>query len=185
MHNKVVFHLARALGELGAPVLRFNFRGVGASAGSHDRGVGERADVAAALDHLARDYTELPICLAGFSFGSWVGSMVGCSDPRVTQIVAAGTPTRMFSNAAFVTCSKRKLFVQGGADEHGPAQELEAFVRRLPEPKALCVIPEADHFFTGHADELREAVAGYFALEGLPPALTHMERVRGPSNSHR
>ncbi len=185
MHNKVVFSIAKALGVLGSPVLRFNFRGVGASAGAYAEGVGERDDVRAALDHLARLFPDLPLCLAGFSFGIWVGSTVGCTDERVTQIVAVGTPTRLFDTRALLESRKRKLFVQGGGDEHGLAAELQAFVARLPEPKRLVVVPGADHFFTGRQEELRRAIADYFAADGPPTALTHTLRERGPSNSHR
>jgi alpha/beta superfamily hydrolase len=185
MHNKVVFSIAMALGELGAPVLRFNFRGVGRSAGTFAEGVGERDDARAALDHLAGLYPGLPICLGGFSFGNWVGSDVGCADSRVTQIVAVGTPTRMFENEGLLACRKRKLFVQGAADELGPLPELEAFVRRLPEPKELVVVPGADHFFAGRQDALRAAIGGYFAAEGAPLEATQTLRERGPSNSHR
>jgi alpha/beta superfamily hydrolase len=185
MHNKVVFHMARALGELGAPVLRFNFRGVGVSAGEYAGGIGELEDVRAALDHLGDLYPELPLCVAGFSFGNWVGSRVGCEDERVTQIIAAGTPTSLFESEALLDCGKRKLFIQGEADEMGPLHELEAFVARVPEPKTLNVIPGADHFFTGRLDELRAAICRYFAAEGLPPAPTRTLRERGPSNSQR
>ncbi|HEY7462367.1 MAG TPA: alpha/beta family hydrolase [Gemmatimonadota bacterium] len=185
MHNKVVFSIAKALGELGAPVLRFNFRGVGASAGVYAKGVGEREDARAALDHLAGLFPGLPLCLGGFSFGAWVGSAVGCEDDRVTQLVAAGTPTRMFESPALFACRKRKLFVQGEHDEHGPPDELRAFVARVPDPKRLAIVAGADHFFTGRQAELRAAIVDYFAAEGLPPALTHSLRDRGPSNSQR
>ena len=185
MHNKVVFSIAKALSALGAPVLRFNFRGAGASAGAHDEGLGERDDVRAALDHLAGLFPDLPLCLSGFSFGAWVGSAVACVDERVAQIVAVGTPTRLFDSDALLECRKRKLFVQGGEDEHGPVSELQTFVARLPEPKRLVIVPGADHFFTGRQEELRRAIVDYFAAEGPPTALTHTLRERGPSNSHR
>lgn len=186
MHNKVVFHLARALEERGAAVMRFNFRGVGASAGSFDDGVGERDDVRAALAALASRYPGLAICLAGFSFGSWVGSAAGCRDARVTQIVAAGTPTRLFTGDALLECPKRKLFVQGGADEFGPVAEIASLVERVPPPKTLAIVEAADHYFTGRLDELRAAVRDYFDVEGDPPSVpTWIVRDRGPSNSHK
>ena len=84
MHNKVVFRLAAALVEHGIPALRFNFRGVGRSTGSYDEGRGEADDVRAALAALAARYPGVPLLLAGFSFGAWVGLPVGCADPRVT-----------------------------------------------------------------------------------------------------
>jgi alpha/beta superfamily hydrolase len=78
MHNKVVYQAAKSLDQAGLPVLRFNFRGAGMSAGTHDRGRGEREDVRAALDFLADEFPGVPVLLAGFSFGSWVGLRVGC-----------------------------------------------------------------------------------------------------------
>src|SRR6267378_7463819 len=72
MHNKVVYQAAKSLDALGIPVLRFNFRGVGLSAGAHARGFGELSDVRAALDFLADGFPGAPLLLAGFSFGSWV-----------------------------------------------------------------------------------------------------------------
>ena len=79
MHNKVVFHAMKALNHFGFPVLRFNFRGAGLSEGVHAEGDGERDDVRAALDWLAKEY-RLPIIFAGFSFGAAVGMRVACPD---------------------------------------------------------------------------------------------------------
>ena len=81
MHNKVVFHAMKALNHFGFPVLRFNFRGAGLSEGVHAEGDGERDDVRAALDWLAKEY-RLPIIFAGFSFGAAVGMRVACPDER-------------------------------------------------------------------------------------------------------
>ena len=92
MHNKVVYQTAKTLHRFGLPVLRFNFRGVGSSEGSHDQGEGEREDVSAALDFLAGEYPGAPLLLAGFSFGSWVGLRVGCRDARVTHLIGLGLP---------------------------------------------------------------------------------------------
>src|SRR5258707_8168839 len=76
MHNKVVYQTAKSLDALGIPVLRFNFRGAGLSAGVHDRGLGEPGDGRAALDFLASEFPVFPLLLAGFSFGAWVGLRV-------------------------------------------------------------------------------------------------------------
>src|SRR5690348_16323546 len=72
MHNKVVYQAAKSLDAPGLPVLRFNFRGTGMSEGKHDRGEGERGDVSAALDFLASEFPNIPLLVAGFSFGCWV-----------------------------------------------------------------------------------------------------------------
>src|SRR5579884_3350027 len=82
MHNRVVFHAAKAFGELGWPVLRFNFRGVGASTGSFGNGIGEQEDARAAVDFLERDR----VVMAGFSFGSRVGLTAGAIDDRVVAL---------------------------------------------------------------------------------------------------
>jgi uncharacterized protein len=162
MHNKVVFRVAQALGELGMPVLRFNFRGAGRSTGTFDGGRGEKDDVRAALDELARRYPDLPLCLAGFSFGAKVGLPIGCADRRVRQLVGLGVPVAALRMDALAGCTKPKLIVQGAHDEHGPLPELEEWFARLPEPKALAVIPEADHFFTQQQPQLLDAIRHYF-----------------------
>src|SRR5512140_1249726 len=82
LHNKVVFHAMKALNRFGFPVLRFNFRGTGLSAGEHDQGRGEVDDVRTALDWLDREFHR-PIVFAGFSFGAATGLRAACSDPRV------------------------------------------------------------------------------------------------------
>src|SRR5271154_2756356 len=92
MHNKVVYQAAKALHLRGIPVLRFNFRGAGLSEGVHDAGRGERDDVRADLDHMEMQYPNVPLLLAGFSFGSWVGLRVGCEDSRVTNLIGLGIP---------------------------------------------------------------------------------------------
>jgi hypothetical protein len=185
MHNKVVFSIARVLADLGGAVLRFNFRGVGRSAGAWSGGTAEREDVRAALDWLASRHPGLPLCAGGFSFGAWAPPPHACADRRVTQLVAVGTPTRLFRPESLGNCRIRKLFVQGGEDEHGPPGELAAWVAGLPEPKALHVVPGADHFFTGRQDDLRAVLAGYFEAEGPPPAASLTVLERGPSNSQR
>src|SRR5712664_809024 len=92
MHNKVVYQVAKTLHRFGLPVLRFNFRGAGLSEGTHDEGRGEQDDVSAALDFLAAEYPGAPLLLAGFSFGSWVGLRVGCSDTRVSELIGLEIP---------------------------------------------------------------------------------------------
>ncbi len=78
MHNKVVYRLARGLRAPGIVVLRFNFRGVGASEGEHAHLEGEIEDARAALAWLRARYPDLPYALAGFSFGSRVITRLGC-----------------------------------------------------------------------------------------------------------
>src|ERR1044071_6166276 len=87
MHTKVVYQAAKALGRIGCAVLRFNFRGAGASAGSFSNGLGEMDDTRAALDALEARYRGVPLWAGGISFRSWNGMSVGADDARVTTLV--------------------------------------------------------------------------------------------------
>ena len=165
MHNKVVFRIAQALVDLKIPALRFNFRGVGRSTGSYDEGRGEADDVRAALDEMARRYAGVPLCLTGFSFGTWVGLPVGCEDVRVRQIVGVGVPVSLLEARSLTDCNKPKLIVQGEFDQYGPLPELRQWYEQVPEPKSLHIVPGADHFFTNYQTELYEAISSYFQPE--------------------
>src|SRR4051812_19068273 len=87
MHTKAVYQAAKALSRIGCAVLRFNFRGAGASAGAFSDGPGEMADFRAALDVMAARYPGRPLWSAGMSFGAWVGLSVGAEDPRVSTLI--------------------------------------------------------------------------------------------------
>lgn len=163
LHNKVVFRAAKTLHEHGMPVLRFNFRGAGLSDGVHDEGRGERDDVRAALDYLAREFPDKPILLAGFSFGAWVGLRVGCDDQRVNALIGLGLPVNNSDVSYLQSCGKPKLFIQGSEDEFGSRKKLETLVDSLSEPKRLVFVEGADHFFTGKLDRVDEAIADWIA----------------------
>ncbi len=169
MHNKVVYQTAKTLHQFGLPVLRFNFRGVGSSEGSHDQGAGERADVSAALDFLAGEYPGTPLLAAGFSFGSWVGLRVGCADARVTHLIGLGLPVgdlvgdRGFSYLD--ACAKPKLLAAGEFDQYGPPHKLNALVAQFPpeakEQTSVAIVRGADHFFAGHLMELDRTISDW------------------------
>jgi alpha/beta superfamily hydrolase len=161
MHNKVVYQAAKSLDALGLPVLRFNFRGAGLSAGVHDRGHGEQEDVRAALDFLAAEFPGLPLLLAGFSFGSWVGLRVGCADQRLRELIGIGTPVNSSDFSYLRNCDKPKLFVHGANDEHGDVKKLEAFVESLPGENRLVVVAGAEHFFVGKLDQVNAAIRAW------------------------
>jgi alpha/beta superfamily hydrolase len=150
MHNKVVYHAMKTLNGLGLPVLRFNFRGVGASEGEHDSGHGEQDDVRTALDWLTTEFAE-PILFTGFSFGSAVGMRACCPDPRVPGLVALGVPaghdTRRYEYPWLASCAKPKLFISGSRDEYGPKDEVEAIVSGAGGENTLVWVADADHFF--------------------------------------
>jgi alpha/beta superfamily hydrolase len=163
MHNKVVYQAAKSLDALGLPVLRFNFRSAGLSVGAHDRGRGEQEDVKAALDFLADEFPSIPLLLAGFSFGSWVGLRVGCADQRVQDLIGLGTPVNSSDFSYLRHCDKSKLFVHGANDEHGDVTKLEPLVESLPGENRLVVVAGAEHFFVGKLDKVHAAIRAWVA----------------------
>jgi|SRR6516164_8887636 alpha/beta superfamily hydrolase len=170
MHNKVVYHAMKALHSFGFPVLRFNFRSAGRSAGEH-HGMKEIEDVRAALAWLKQEF-RLPIIFAGFSFGAAMGMMAACPDPDVRAIISLGTPVeaegRIYSYKFLHDCRKPKLFLSGDHDQFGPHDELESVVANAAGPKELVFIP-GDHFFEGHLNEMRLTIESWLH-EVLSPA---------------
>jgi len=165
MHNKVVYRMARGLRKRGAVVLRFNFRGVNLSEGTHANGVGEIEDARAALAFLRERYPHLSWMLGGFSFGSRVALRLGCSlDPSPERILAAGFPTKGQDNGYLTACTIPKVFIQSTHDEHGPRLELEAAYLRFADPKEIHWVESKDHFFADALDAFEAAVQQYASL---------------------
>jgi uncharacterized protein len=165
MHNKVVYRMAKGLRRSGRVVLRFNFRGVGRSAGSYDHMVGELEDARAALAWLRERYPSLPYSLAGFSFGSRIVMRLGCNsggaEVAVERLIGVGFPTWREDNTYLTKCALPKLFIQSTVDEFGPRPELEALFETMAGPKELHFIEAGDHFFAGALEQLEEFLATY------------------------
>ena len=164
MHTKAVYQGAKGLTRLGCAVLRFNFRGVGASDGVFDQGEGERADFSAALDYMAVRHPGVRLWAAGFSFGAWVALEVGAADDRVSVLIAIAPPVATsvsdmkYEFPMTLASTKPKFFVQGEADDVCPIEGMWQFYGRLHEPKELAVIDAADHLFDGKTQEVGEAL---------------------------
>ncbi len=158
LHNKVVHRVASVLFARGAAVLRFNFRGVGRSEGTHDRGRGERDDALVALDWLRRRHPAARAWLAGFSFGSWVASRTAAAESAVEQLlmIAPGVHTQTFEEMR--SCPVRKLVVQGTADEVCRPENLARVFPTWAEPKQLVEVAGASHFFDRKLGELAAAI---------------------------
>lgn len=169
MHNKVVFQAAKSIDALGVPVLRFNFRGAGLSEGVHDRGIGERDDVLAALQFLIAEFPGAPLIFAGFSFGSIVALREGCQSPEVTQLIGLGLPINNSDVSFLFECPKPKLFVHGSNDEHGEVRKLEELLPSLPGENRLVIVEGVDHFFTGKLSAVDRAITAW--LRERVPAL--------------
>lgn len=160
MNNNVVYRMAKVLEESGTAVLRFNFRGVGRSTGTYGEGVAEAEDVRGALDFMAQRHANLPLWVAGFSFGARVGLKVGIEDARVSKLLGVGLAVRMFDLAFLQQPRGDKPFavVQATDDEYGGRGEIEPFVAAFPEPRKLWLVENATHLFPGKLDELETAV---------------------------
>ena len=169
MNTRVVYQGAKGLSRFGCAVLRFNFRGIGLSAGEFDQGDGEKEDFKAALDYMAGRYPDVRLWAAGFSFGSWVALEVGAADQRVSALIGIAPPVATslsgmkyeFPNT--LASDKPKFFVQGESDEVCPLEALWTFYGRLQEPKELVVIDGADHLFGGKTTEVGEALEDLLA----------------------
>ena len=163
MHNKVVFRTAAGLLDAGLITLRFNFRGVGASDGEHD-GEKEREDVKDALNYLSENYPDQPITLAGFSFGSRMGTEVGLTDERVVRMISVGTPVDKYNDFDYlVNLRKPILFVHGDRDEFGALENVEKLVEKVAgnTDAELVSFENCGHFFDEHLNELRDAVKNW------------------------
>jgi len=164
MHTKAVYRAAQAFNDAGLVALRFNFRGVGTSTGSHDEGVGERDDLREALDWLEAEYPDLPLLVGGFSFGSMVGLSVGADDERVVALLGLGLPVDMdrYDYSFLAEAKKPILVVQGENDEFGAGDTVAALLSELGAHITLVRIPGTDHYFTDRLDELRATIRGYY-----------------------
>jgi hypothetical protein len=158
MHTKAVFQGAKGLSRIGCAVLRFNFRGVGQSAGTFNAGPGEMDDFRAGLDFMAARYPGVPLWAAGFSFGSWIALETGAADPRVSLLIAVAPPVGRYSYANTLESVKPKFFIQGNLDELCPIKDLWAFYGKLKEPKEIAVIDGANHLFEGKTVEVGETL---------------------------
>jgi alpha/beta superfamily hydrolase len=158
MHTKVVFQSAKALARIGCAVLRFNFRGVGRSAGAWDEGRGEKDDYRAALDFMAARYPGTELWAAGFSFGSYIALTCGAEDERVGALIGIAPPVDRYDYGIVKQTAKPKFLVHGERDELIPLRAVREFYAQLQEPKELVEIDRANHLFDGQASEVGDAL---------------------------
>ena len=157
MHNKVVFAIGTALFEAGCRVLRFNFRGVGLSAGVHDEGRGEIMDTLTAVRFLKERYPSQPCLIAGFSFGAWMALEAALQDSTLMSVVAVSPPLQNF-HAALAQLTVPKLFLQGTDDRICLPDVLQGLFPSFADPKELVLLEQAAHFFEGHLNKLKAEI---------------------------
>jgi len=167
MHNPVVVRAIEVCAAQGCATLRFNFRGVGASTGAHDLGIGEKRDVEAALAHLRGLLgPTVQLGLIGYSFGATVSARLAGRqglEPALAGLALVAPPVALIGDEPFRALDRFPaplLIVAGTRDEYCPREELERLARRLPGA-SVSLIEGADHFFFGKLFPLGEAVAGW------------------------
>ncbi len=153
--NKVVTTLAKTFFSLGYVAVRPNFRGVGASEGSHDQGRGETDDLLAVAEHVERTYGNLPFILAGFSFGSFVQTRLA-RRIAAEQLVLVGPAVDRFPAE---TVPQNTLVIHGEHDDVVPLSAVLDWAR--PQHLPVVVVPGCEHFFHGRLNLLSQIVVRY------------------------
>ena len=166
MNNKVVYNLYHSFTRQGFAVLRFNFRGVGRSQGSFDRGEGELSDAASALDWLQSINPNAQGCwVAGFSFGAWIGMQLLMRRPEIEGFVSVAPPANIYDFSFLAPCPASGLVVQGAADDLVPEAAVRKLVDKLSNQRdieiAYKIIDNANHFFGNEMEQLTGAVEDY------------------------
>ena len=161
MSNKVVQMIARTFVALGYIAVRMNFRGVGASEGSHDFGNGETDDMAVLLDHVKKQYPGLPVVLGGFSFGTYVQSrlqqkLAGQGQPPEQMVFVSATAGKW----AIDSIPANTLLIHGELDEVVPLSDVFNWAR--PQDLSVVVVAGADHLFNHKLHHIRNIITTVF-----------------------
>lgn len=165
MQNKVVTTLASGFARLGVASVRFNFRGVGTSAGTFANGDGETGDVRAVIDWVRTCRPQHAIWLAGFSFGACV-ALRAAAPARVDGLVTVAPAVHLYDFPALTLPDCPWLLIQGEADEVVPVAAVRQWIAGLARPPQTVYLPAVGHFFHQRLGELRSALDAF-----VPPRL--------------
>lgn len=162
MTNKVVHMLAKAFNELGVPAIRFNYRGVGTSAGAYDEGRGETLDTLAVVRWAQERFPGAQLWLGGFSFGGAIALRTAAQTQPARLVTVAPAIQRVdVTRVPMPRCPW--LIVQGDNDELVNAQEVQAWAHSLDPAPEFAMLAGVDHFFHGRLNELRDVVVRWVA----------------------
>jgi len=166
--NKVIHTVARSFTTQGAAAVRFNFRGVGASQGAHDDGIGETEDLVTVAEWARSRWPDLPLWLGGFSFGSYV-ALRGAARLAPALLVTVAPPVGRWDFSSIAAPTFPWLVVQGSEDELVPAAGVVAWAQTLQPAVRIAMLDGATHFFHGRLHELQDA-ASAFVVDAAPAA---------------
>ena len=158
MENNVVEALLRAGAQAGMSTLRFNFRGVGESDGTHGRGPAEQEDLKAALEMMAGQGLSR-LFVAGYSFGAWVAATADLSGLPIKGRIWIAPPVGMMPLRAEEVTHPPDLIIYGGRDSFCPAAGISALVGKMGPEVELVRMEGRDHFFSGFEEELVRRVS--------------------------
>lgn len=164
LRNKVVHTVARTANRLGAPAVRFNFRGVGASGGAWDEGRGETDDALAVIEWARRRWPGAPLWLAGFSFGAFV-ALQAAQSARPAALVTVAPPVQRFPLHDTPDPGCPWLIVQGEADELVDYRAVADWAAARPGAPRLELMPDTSHFFHGRLGPLQDVVRDFLAAQ--------------------
>ncbi len=169
MNNKIVYSLYHAFTKHGFSVLRFNFRGVGRSQGTFDRGEGELADAASALDWLQSFNDDAPGCwIGGFSFGAWIGMQLLMRRPEIAGFISIAPPANMYDFTFLAPCPSSGMVLHGDQDDIVPEPSVAKLVDKLSTQRGIEIdyrlVKGANHFFGSQIDTIANHVDDYLTL---------------------
>jgi alpha/beta superfamily hydrolase len=181
MNNRIVFGIHQTFVKRGFSTLRFNFRGVGRSQGSFDRGEGELSDAAAALDWLQTYNANAQACwIGGFSFGAWIGMQLLMRRPEIEGFISIAPPANLYDFSFLAPCPSSGMIVHGDKDAVVPHKEVQKLVTKLSHQREIKIdyriVPGGDHFFHTKGEELSRHIDQYLGVRASSPRTAMMSR---------
>jgi len=166
MNNKVVYTAYQTFVRRGYATLRFNFRGVGRSLGTFDRGEGELSDAAAALDWLQSYNPNARACwITGFSFGAWIGMQLLMRRPEISGFISISPPANLYDFSFLAPCPASGLVIQGDSDDVVPHESVGQLVEKLAKQKGVVIDYRLqkgiDHFYKDKLDIIEDNINDY------------------------
>lgn len=178
MNNRVTVTLYKVFIENGFSAIRFNFRGVGRSEGSFDKGEGELTDTAAVLDWIQSvNNGRRQLWVAGFSFGALIGMQLLMRRPEIAGFVAVCPPANVYDFSFLAPCPVSGMIINGADDQFCPTANVSKLVDKLNSQKGISidyrVIPSCNHSFVGHFDDIRRCVTEYLQKRKIRKAVAN------------